>query len=92
MDYDIDKMVDYFLMWPLPDSVSSDKCVTIQGYHDRIGTNLLTATEAKQMFKYVFTKAIEANQRERMTERFSGRKVTEPSADSDFIAPNDIED
>ncbi len=48
----IDMLVDRFLVWPLPNSVSSDLCTTTHGTN-RIGTNLLTATEAKQMLEYV---------------------------------------
>lgn len=50
----IDKLVDRFLSWPLPASVNCDLCVTRQDYpHGRIGTNLLTADEAKQMLEYL---------------------------------------
>ena len=51
----IDKLVDRFLSWPLPDSVCSDTCVTERNYGkaQRIGTNLLTADEAKQMLEYL---------------------------------------
>lgn len=45
----IDSMVDDFLRWPLPDSVCADGCATKQG-PGRVGTNLLSAVEAKQMF------------------------------------------
>ncbi len=48
----IDAMVDDFLKWPLPDSVCADGCATKQG-PGRIGTNLLTAVEAKAMFESV---------------------------------------
>ena len=50
-------MVDAFLGWPLPDSVCSDLCVTMQNYPNRCGTNLLTAPEAQQMLEYVLDKA-----------------------------------
>lgn len=50
----LDKMVDRFLAWPLPDSVRSDTCVTMVGGDlYRSGTNLLTADEAWLMFEYV---------------------------------------
>ena len=52
----IDRMVDKFLMWPLPASLASDECATIPGYNGRIGTNLMTATEAKQMIEYLLKK------------------------------------
>lgn len=49
----LDKLVDKFLTWPLPDSVCSDLCATKQGYPNRSGTNLLSATEARQMIEYL---------------------------------------
>ncbi len=50
-----DKLVDRFLQWPLPKSVCSDKCVSEPNYQgDRVGTNLLTADEARQMIEYLF--------------------------------------
>ena len=52
----IGKMVDAFLMWPLPESVCADRCATIQG-PNRIGTNLLSFDEARQMFEHVLAKA-----------------------------------
>jgi chemotaxis protein histidine kinase CheA len=45
-------MVDRFLQWPLPYSVCADMIATKQG-PGRIGTNLLTATEAQQMLEFV---------------------------------------
>lgn len=50
----VDKMVDRFLSWPLPQSVCSDTCVTDPKYPNRIGTNLLTSDEARQMIEYLF--------------------------------------
>jgi hypothetical protein len=47
-------LVDRFLAWPLPKSVRSDPCVTVDYPHQRSGTNLLTADEARQMFEYLF--------------------------------------
>lgn len=55
-DEAIAELTNRFLAWPLPDSVCSDLCVTRQGDRHRTGTNLLTADEAKQMFKHVFSK------------------------------------
>ena len=50
----IDKLVNRFLSWQLPKSVCSDTCVTVHNYpHDRSGTSLLTADEAKLMLEYV---------------------------------------
>lgn len=52
----MNKLVDRFLAWPLPKTVSSDACVTDKDYpHPRIGTNLLTADEARQMLEYLLT-------------------------------------
>jgi hypothetical protein len=56
---DVDKMVDRFLVWPLPDDFSPDGGITFTpfdatGYRFRpIGTNLLTAEQARKMFEYV---------------------------------------
>ena len=49
----ISTLVDAFLRWPLPESVCSDLCACGRGQLNRIGTNLLTATEARQMFEFV---------------------------------------
>jgi hypothetical protein len=48
-----DEMVNRFLSWPLPASVCSDLIVTQAGAPHRIGTNLLTATEARAMLEHV---------------------------------------
>jgi hypothetical protein len=56
-------MVDRFLNWPLPASVCSDQCATMPGYPDRIGTNLLTATEAEQMLEHVAGPVLAENKR-----------------------------
>ena len=50
---DMDKIVEKFLKWPLPSSVCCDFCATKPGVTYRSGTNLLSATEAKQMFEYI---------------------------------------
>jgi hypothetical protein len=54
-------LVDKFLSWPLPASVCSDLCVTMQDYPHRSGTNLLTATEAELMLEYVVGPIIQEN-------------------------------
>ena len=46
------RMTNAFLRWPLPESVCVDGCATKQGA-GRIGTNLLSFTEARQMFRDV---------------------------------------
>lgn len=48
-----DEMVNRFLSWSLPDSVCSDQIVTERGARHRIGTNLLTADEARAMLEHV---------------------------------------
>lgn len=52
----LDRAVNRFLTWPLPDSVCPDAC-TINKRHKGMpvptGTNLLTATEARDMLKHV---------------------------------------
>ena len=58
---DIKALVNRFLSWPLPGTVCTDLCTTIPDLPNvnlpnvpkRIGTNLLTANEAEQMFEYV---------------------------------------
>lgn len=51
-------LVDRFLSWPLPKSVCSDPCVTLyESVHDRHGTNLLTADEARQMLQHVLAES-----------------------------------
>ncbi len=57
----IDSMVDDFLRWPLPVSVCADLCATNQG-PGRVGTNLLSAVEAKEMFRAVVLPKIPAQQ------------------------------
>lgn len=63
MNKNIEKMVDKFLMWELPKTVYSDLCVTMHDYpHTRLGTNLLTATEAKEMLQYLFSPHTESKE------------------------------
>lgn len=45
-------LAEAFLRWPLPDSVCADLCATRQGA-GRVGTNLLSFPEAKQMMEEV---------------------------------------
>jgi hypothetical protein len=51
------RLVDRFLTWPLPESVCADPCATTQG-PNRIGTMLLTATEAEQMITHLLEPTI----------------------------------
>lgn len=55
----IDKLVDKFLAWPLPESVCSDLCASMPGYPHRCGTNLMTADEAKKMLEHVLGGALD---------------------------------
>lgn len=57
---DIPKLVDRFLSWPIPESVCSDPCVVMHGYRGRVGTNLLTADESRQMLEHVLETALAA--------------------------------
>lgn len=45
-----DELANAFLRWPLPHSVCADLCATKQG-PGRVGTNLLSFVEARQMFR-----------------------------------------
>jgi hypothetical protein len=45
-------LVNNFLKWPLPKTLNPDMCVHDTSYPHRIGTHLMTADEAMQMFKY----------------------------------------
>ena len=57
----IDKMVDRFLAWPLPDDFGPDGGISFKNEPDGrgfipswpVGTNLFTATQARQMFEHV---------------------------------------
>jgi hypothetical protein len=46
------RLAEAFLRWPLPESVCADLCATKQG-PSRVGTNLLSYTEAEQMMREV---------------------------------------
>ena len=51
-DQTIKEMTNEFLRWPLPESVCADPCATKQ-QAGRIGTNLLSYTEALAMFRAI---------------------------------------
>lgn len=58
-----EQMVNRFLNWPLPASVCSDPCASTPNYpHQRVGTNLLTADEARQMLEHVVGPVLGAKQ------------------------------
>jgi len=48
---DIDKMVDRFLAWKLPSDFNPDGGISFNSNCSPIGTNLFTATQAKQMIE-----------------------------------------
>lgn len=50
--YSIETMVDRFLSWQLPKSVCADLCATTPK-EGRYGTNLLSASEAKEMIEHL---------------------------------------
>jgi hypothetical protein len=54
MSEHMDELVNRFLAWKLPQTVCADLCATDnQCRYSRFGTNLLTATEARQMLEHV---------------------------------------
>lgn len=59
-----DEMISRFLGWPLPEGFSPDCGISFDGRKDDewnknktwpIGTNLLTASQAREMLEYVLT-------------------------------------
>ena len=52
LDKEIEKMTNAFLSWPLPESACADLCAIKQG-KGRVGTNLLSFTDAQKMFQCV---------------------------------------
>jgi hypothetical protein len=46
----INDMADEFCRWPLPESVRADPIACGHTVKNRVGTNLLTVVEARQMF------------------------------------------
>jgi hypothetical protein len=52
----IDEMVNRFLSWKLPESVLADRCACERTGCIRYGTNLLSATEARQMIEHLMAK------------------------------------
>lgn len=53
----IEELTDKFLRWPLPESVCADLCATKQS-KGRVGTNLLSYTEAHAMLQDVVQPAL----------------------------------
>ncbi len=67
----IDKMVDRFLCWKLPEDFAPDCGISFDGRKDDewnknktwpVGTNLLTAEQARQMFLHVTTECADGLQ------------------------------
>jgi len=81
------KLVDRFLLWPLPVSVCSDLCVTFHGRTDRIGTNLLTAIEARAMLEFVLEPVRSAEAIKRLTVIDQELDASSPAATA--VAPKD---
>lgn len=70
------KMVDRFLAWRLPETFAPDCGISFKRPNDPsfawpVGTNLLTADEAKEMFEYVL--------RDRVTDNAEGQDQPEAS-------------
>jgi hypothetical protein len=55
----VDDLASAFLRWPLPDSVAADLC-TMKPQPGRIGTNLLSYVEAREMFRALVLPALKA--------------------------------
>jgi hypothetical protein len=79
------KMVERFLAWPLPASVCSDTCVTNRDYpHPRVGTNLLTADEARQMIEYLL--AAPNNERAALARKAVAAKANDSRTEQEIVA------
>ena len=64
----IDQLADRFLACPLPETVKVDPCAMpekVPYFFERTGTNLLSATEARQVLEHVLGDALEL-ERERI--------------------------
>lgn len=72
-----EEMVQRFLSWPLPNDVCADAVACKQGAPHRTGTNLLTATQARQMIEHVFWPAISAERNALRGERDRLREAIE---------------
>lgn len=53
LSHAVNEMADSFLRWPLPLTVCTCLSTTVAGRSGRTGTELLTETEARQMFNEV---------------------------------------
>ena len=57
----VEKLVNAFLSCQLPSTVCSDQCLTVRNYpHQRLGTSLLNADEARQMVEHLASALSEA--------------------------------
>ena len=59
----INKMVDRFLQWQLPADFTPDGGISFDGKSHPVGTNLLTAVQAKVMLEHVLGAALPAPDR-----------------------------
>lgn len=51
---DLEILANRFLAWPIPRSVRSDLCMTMDCEYPRSGTCIMGPTEARQMLEYLF--------------------------------------
>lgn len=58
------KLAEAFLRWPLPESVCADLVATMHGEKHRVGTNLLSYIEAKQMMQDIVLPVLAAGEAE----------------------------
>ena len=49
----LNQMAEAFIKWPLPSTLHADTCASDPDYPHRTGTNLMSYTEAKEMFRAV---------------------------------------
>ena len=88
----ISKMVDKFLCWKLPQDFSPDCGISFDGRKDDelnrnktwpIGTNLLTATQAKQMFEDCYVESLDEAKYKFLLQLFADLSgITEVEVDS----------
>lgn len=97
----IDRMVDRFLCWELPKDFAPDCGISFDGRQDDewnknkpwpVGTNLLTAEQARQMFQHVtaeeFAEGLQPHQQRVVTEK--AELDAKAKALSEFIGHNAI--
>lgn len=87
-DSQIDAMANAFLRWPLPENVCADLCATQQG-KGRVGTHLLSFTEAKKMFQDIVGPLVLSG---RIKQKIIDLQRTPPSQDAVGGTPRDFND